>query len=292
MNGLLPIALDNNHNHHQHHQQHFKMTANARENRDIYLQYMRLDNPDYSLFTVAELKTALNNIPTSKKPTKRRQCRQKHCGQEHDGVAGAYLGVEKGALHLWRSGSVINYVVRKDGWSKQRRALHVLVAAHQAAECWNAAMDGRLTFRFVENLCDAAFEVRYEHDGRRGHLASAFFPLDHRRDLNFLRIYRSAFSSKYSAKYPLVNILTHELGHVVGLRHEFASKTEQQSEAILFGIHSRNSVMSYKTKPVISESDVEVVRRAYDELEDGHVIKAQGPLGLIMKIVSRVEPNN
>ncbi len=268
------------------------MTTNAKENRDLYLQYMRLDHPQYTLFTKTELDKALANVPTPKKPRKRRQCRQKHCGQEHDGVAGAYLGVEKGGLHLWRNGSVINWCCRKDGWSTPERAVQALVATYEAASAWNAAMDGRVTFCFVDNLSDACFEVRYERSSRRGHLASAFFPLDHYRDLNFLRVFRSAFSSKYSTKYPLVNIITHELGHVIGLRHEFASKTEKHSESILFGIHNRHSVMSYSSKPVITESDVVVVRRAYDELVDGTVLQALGPCGVVTKTVSRVEPNN
>jgi len=280
-----------------------QMASSRKINRDIYLAYMRQDNPEYSLFSHSQLHQALSSEFCSREDgeprKKKRQRKKKLCSQEHDAMAGLYLGVEKGLLHLWENGSVLNWTCRKDGWPTVKTAEEILVATYRACERWNEVMEGRIRFKYVDVLSDAAFEVQYSSSSggfrRRGLLATAFFPCDYDRDLNFIRVSRSAFSRRYLSDYPLYNTMLHELGHVVGLRHNFAhekGRQEAASESILFGIRNTRSIMSYSKRMDIQESDAIVVRKAYDELLHGTTISAMGAFGEIKKVVRRVSPDN
>jgi len=275
------------------------MTKNARANRDLYLMYMRLENPDYALYSRRELYESVNTtqalirLPPDETSSRPYEC----CTQEHDGLAAIYLGIERGRLHLWENGSVINWTCRKDGWPvrSENGGLQVLIAAWHATQAWNKVLEGRVKFKYVSKLCDAAFEVRYERGGRKRLLASSFFPTEHKRDLNFVKVYHSSFDKrKYGSRYPLYNTMLHELGHILGLRHEFAheKQNEMKAESILFGISNPKSVMAYYPGQDIQTSDIHYVRKAYDELSHGKIVSALGPYGRVSKKVVRVRPNN
>ena len=63
----------------------------------------------------------------------------------------------------------------------------------------------------------------------------------------------------------LKNIFLHELGHVIGLRHEFALSEEEESwAAVRFGTPNPISVMSYTFPPNIQQSDIDDTRRFYN----------------------------
>jgi len=289
------------------------MTRDACKNRDLYLMYMRLENPAYSLFSRCELHKIMKKMPSKAEvpenvnrtqarirlpPDERSSNASACCTQEHDGLAAIYLGIERGRLHLWENGSVIKWTCRKDGWPSSdddsNNGLRVLIAVWYATQAWNEAMGGRVKFKYVSKLSDAAFEVRYETGGRKGLLARAFFPIHYNRDLNFLKIYRSSFDERYSRRYPLYNTFLHELGHILGLRHEFAheKQNEMKAESIMFGINNSNSVMGYYAGQDIQPSDVIYIRKAYDELQHGSIVSALGPYGEVSKAVVRVRPDN
>jgi hypothetical protein len=63
----------------------------------------------------------------------------------------------------------------------------------------------------------------------------------------------------------LKNIFLHELGHVLGLRHEFAPELEDTGDNYTVQIGPRNplSVMGYEFPPQIQPSDVENAKGFY-----------------------------
>lgn len=111
-------------------------------------------------------------------------------------------------------------------------------------------------------------------------------------------VYQSQFDTRYKTRNRIYNTMLHEIGHVLGLRHEFAQEEEdrlepsRKYESILFGIKNPRFVMAYYPAQEIQDSDVDAVRRAYDELADGSQLEGQGPFGRTRKTVNRVEPNN
>ena len=109
-----------------------------------------------------------------------------------------------------------------------------------------------------------------------GTLARAFFP--NTKDLNTVFVYKRAYD-RDTVNFQ-ANIFAHELGHVLGFRHEFAP---QEGGAVLFGPQNPNSVMAYTFPPSIQPSDVASARLLYQAL-DGSKIEGFP--------VDRIEPDN
>ncbi|RFU73928.1 metallopeptidase, catalytic domain-containing [Trichoderma arundinaceum] len=134
---------------------------------------------------------------------------------------------------------------------------HAAFAAYKlniAAMEWNS-LDIGVTFKWVTDIEDACFVLTYGGD-EGSVLARAFFPND--RDLNALFVYQRAFDEKTSPYQS--NIFLHELGHVLGLRHEFAA---EEGGAVEFGRANPQSVMGYVFPPNIQVSDVESATAFY-----------------------------
>jgi hypothetical protein len=121
----------------------------------------------------------------------------------------------------------------------------------------------------VPNVDDAAFVLAY--GGKLGTvLASAFFPSD--SPLETLYVYQHGFDKteritkrgKHTNYGIMKNVFLHELGHVLGLRHEFAMNVETlEGGAIRMGSANIESVMSYVFPPELQESDIQDTRYFY-----------------------------
>lgn len=119
----------------------------------------------------------------------------------------------------WRPGSVLKYSAWKLGYDTLEDAEHAALHLRMAADAWNAANVG-VTFEYVDQLPDANFVICHKpaRISVDNELAKAFFPSDKRR---FDYIYVSSLAFQKQWRPHLYKILTHELGHVLGLRHEY-----------------------------------------------------------------------
>lgn len=154
----------------------------------------------------------------------------------------------------WRPGSTINYAMSMTGWPSTQHFDLAHIQLRAAAEEWNSDRIG-VTFNLVDNLEHATFVCVYAGP-RGGILAQAFFPSNQK--LSYLTIYEYAFHPSNVSK--LKNVLLHELGHVLGLRHEFAA---QEGHAVEFGSSNPDSVMAYNDPPMMQKSDIESTRAFY-----------------------------
>lgn len=212
----------------------------------------------------------------------------------------AFLGRTEGKLHLWESESTLQWTARRDGFPSAWHARTVAAAAYAAAREWNAVLDGRVTFRYVERFDGACFQIEY--GGPNGDVfARAFSPADGSSTTpNAIRVFSKCFD--YFELPYLRSVFLHELGHVLGLRHEHAQDgfpgvlsaedMEGGPESVAWGGRNPMSIMAYYRGGTIQESDAEAVRSAYDQLEDGMVLEGEGRSGLVRKTVKRVRPNN
>ncbi|KAM7197429.1 hypothetical protein V8F20_006574 [Naviculisporaceae sp. PSN 640] len=165
----------------------------------------------------------------------------------------------------WEPGSVIKYAVFEKGFKTPQDAKYAADHLHLAAQKWNECNIG-VTFEWVPLIEDATFALA--HGGDNGNaLAQAFFP--NPADLEWLLVYNAAFSMKYW-KLNMWKVFAHELGHVLGLRHEFAmdvgvdGQTKEKKKAFQLGPRDPDSVMTYKpTAPEISEADITSTRAFY-----------------------------
>jgi hypothetical protein len=116
----------------------------------------------------------------------------------------------------WKKGSVVTWAANYNGYPAQGQAAYAANQLNDAAREWNA-LDLGVTFEWIDDRDNATFVLKYSSITGTT-LAEAFFP---NQDLNnFVTVYQTAFDPRNIQV--MKNIFLHELGHVLGLRHEFA----------------------------------------------------------------------
>lgn len=170
----------------------------------------------------------------------------------------------------WRYGSVINFATYADGYPAPGDAIYAANCLIEAAKVWNSANIG-VSFKWVPKVDDAAFVLAYG-GVLGGVLARAFFPSD--SPLETMYVYQHAFDKterinkrgKHTNYGIMKNVFLHELGHVLGLRHEFAMNPDTlEGGAIRIGSANIESVMSYVFPPEVQESDIQDTRAFYKQ---------------------------
>lgn len=160
----------------------------------------------------------------------------------------------QGIIPRWKAGSVVTWAANPDDYDSPADAAYAESQLAAAAEAWNALMLG-VTFAKAPDPAKAVFTMQYNGDNG-GTLAEAFFP--NTKLTNRLFVYSRAF--KADARGFMSNILQHELGHVLGLRHEFAA---EEGDFVLFGSKNPASVMAYNWPPGMTEQDRQETREFY-----------------------------
>ncbi|CAI7614490.1 unnamed protein product [Penicillium pancosmium] len=159
------------------------------------------------------------------------------------------------AIYRWKNNSKVNFAAFAEGYLTSDQALYAASMLKKAGDEWNKLQLG-VSFEWVSKIEDAAFVLAYGGDANST-LARGFFPNE--QDLNMLYVYKGAFEPG-RINY-MKNIFLHELGHVLGLRHEFAP--EREGGTVQLGPRNPDSVMSYVFPPDIQTTDVESTQQFY-----------------------------
>jgi hypothetical protein len=271
-------------------------TMDSKSKRDLYATILRESNPDLDAFTKDEILKGFtpdvdrlfekgNGLAAGAKAHTR------HCvTQKGSSIDELFLGMGIGSLYLWKTGSKINWIARKDGYKSPEDALFSARECYTAAEAWNRALAGRVEFVYVDRFDDACFQLKYNPGGvsyRDGFryitFASAFFPQQYDKLLNTVTIFQPQLDPDWRAQTAYT--FSHELGHVLGLRHEHSQEDVQRGaeedvtegiQSMLFGSRNINSVMAYYDFPKIQETDIKDLCDAYDQLQHGTTVKGLG----------------
>ncbi|KAJ4862321.1 met-zincin domain-containing protein [Trichoderma breve] len=186
------------------------------------------------------------------------------CATQTHGCAEIRIGWD-GEIPRWRRGSELSYVVCIESFPAPLSSM-VEDSMKAAIGMWN---DIGVSFKQVARNDPATFAVIYENRNRNAY-ACSFFPNELSRELII-------YPPSLQKTNHLSNILAHEVGHILGLRHEFAHKREKGLPSALFGSENADSIMNYFDHPEqlqVREQDLEELEcfYAYDEVQYGKLL--------------------
>ena len=178
------------------------------------------------------------------------------------------VGLHGRIIPRWTPGSPITYaegIVSHEGLEiPPKDKLYAIASFEKAVTAWNLKDIG-VTFKRVKRYEPHILDLAYGKFFDKGLLALAFFP-NAEPISRVLYVYESAFGSEFRKYLP--GILSHELGHVLGLRHEFAGRKERHNPSVLIGPENGDSIMNYffdngPEKWQIHDLDVKGVKELY-----------------------------
>ncbi|KAI1805159.1 Metalloprotease [Daldinia bambusicola] len=161
------------------------------------------------------------------------------------------------------SNTTLEFFVRADSFPSADDVSYATQMFQQAADDWNALGLGVSISQAADEM-KANFDLVYRVNGRadQGLYAVAFFPHERHSD-----VVVTDFALSAKERGTLKNVFLHEIGHILGLRHEFALDKEGEG-AVRFMEENPVSVMSYTSPPIMQESDRVGVKEFY-KLERG-----------------------
>ncbi|KAJ0414766.1 hypothetical protein BJY00DRAFT_305376 [Aspergillus carlsbadensis] len=174
----------------------------------------------------------------------------------HAGPAALQVGLAP-VIPRWARSQTVNFAALSDGYPQPELAHIAANALREAAEEWSD-LDLGVRFKWVQRIQDASFVLCYGGDHGEA-FAQAFFP--NGNELSSLVVYAAAFRPGV-VRY-LKNIFLHELGHVLGFRHEFAPQVYGDNEGIQLGPRDPHSVMGDEFPPQLQASDRESAMAFY-----------------------------
>jgi hypothetical protein len=140
---------------------------------------------------------------------------------EHGAVTSYLIGImQDGKLVRWPPGTVLTYCILLNTFPRQEWYEEVVANMQQATTAWEAVCG--VQFGYVPELDTSSsvrpqgvlFPVRYISAGG-AFIAASFFPND---PTNRRRVLIDP--SYFTTSFDHVGVLRHELGHVIGFRHE------------------------------------------------------------------------
>lgn len=142
--------------------------------------------------------------------------------------------------------------------------------------------------RFTENSDNSDFEIVMKQNDsctpQGCPAAQSFFPDAGRHQL---LIFPKVFEKSNKEQ---IDTLTHEIGHIFGLRHFFAPELETSWPSIIFGTHKPFSIMNYGSDSELTDEDRNDLKKLYESVWSRQLTKINGtPIKLVQSYHYLVE---
>jgi hypothetical protein len=169
-------------------------------------------------------------------------------------------------VHLrWRfSPKLLNFFQDPEAAKKEIESLFA-----KAVIAWGDASP----IKFSKNEKNWDFEIVVKPDNCSYNgctLASAFFPDGGRHEL---ALHPQMFKQSYQEQ---VETLIHEIGHIFGLRHFFASVSETAWPSVKFGTQNPFTIMNYGPESILTETDKSDLKELYQKVWSGELKEING----------------
>ncbi|KAI0384341.1 hypothetical protein F5Y04DRAFT_248149 [Hypomontagnella monticulosa] len=166
-------------------------------------------------------------------------------------------------VYRWKPGSNITFNVKRDSFPNLAYADRATRWLEAGVQAWNDCAIG-VKFEKVADDMLVVFSLVYSRicDTAPNLLADAFFPNDP-QSFRRLCVYESAFKA---CPQWMDRIMCHELGHILGARHEFAPERESKYPCLVIDERNPSSTMGYEwdmTKPSIQSTDMIGMKQFY-----------------------------
>jgi hypothetical protein len=190
------------------------------------------------------------------------------------------INATEGFIPLWAENLVLRWRFNETSLAmfQQPEAIKrkIRKLLNSAITAWGDAAP----IRFTESVDNSDFEVVVEKNDdcspQGCTLAQAFFPDAGRHKLY---VYPKMFGQ---IKKEQVDTLTHEIGHIFGLRHFFAPDLETRWPSEIFGENKPFSIMNYGDKSELTDVDRRDLKILYKSAWSGQLTKINGtPIKLV-----------
>lgn len=184
------------------------------------------------------------------------------------------LDATDGFIPLWEENLVLRWRFNMASLSVFQQPEAVASRIRELVGAAIIAWGEAAPIRFAENADNSDFEIvveRFPDCTPQGCvLAQAFFPDAGRHQL---LVFPTMFEQSRKEQ---VDTLTHEIGHVFGLRHFFAPEVETRWPAVIFGQHNPFSIMNYGGLSELTEVDRSDLQLLYESVWSRRLRKING----------------
>ena len=200
------------------------------------------------------------------------------------------VDASEGFIPLWSADTILRWRFREQSMdyfqdpAAAEAEIRNLFA--EALLAWGSAAP--VTFKHDKDLWDFEIVMRSADQCNAFGcvLASAFFPDGGR---HALELYPKMFTQDRKEQ---VDTITHEVGHIFGLRHFFANVSEGAWPSQIFGEHDKFSIMNYGAFSELTDNDKEDLTLLYESAWSGELTHINGTPIQLVKPFSALAPNN